>query len=423
MPGKHGPDRTPAASSPRPSEAGLIVGLGLIPALYFAAFTLTISFLTMFLSLEGYSSRTIGLFMALSSLAVLLIQFVWGRIADRWDCDALLISILVACSIFWPLLLYRFRAHAGMALVILLLLSFTLRSLVPSNDAYITKQLDRFGSSSYGYIRALGSIGAAIAALFGGWLAERHGFLRVFQLSTVLLVLLLLVIQVGWRRLGRYPGRSAAPARGGQRLRAGRRFGFSDGIPRGLLPVSLIAMLVTIGTGIHYTYVPVLYLELGGDITSYGVVNAAMAGSEIFGMIGYTRLRRRFSLLQLFLFSQSMYLLKFLLIALAADYRLLIPAQLLQAVTFAIHFPTLIDYLSQISRVEERATVMTLSTVIHTGCGLLIGNLCGSIISGAYSIQAAYRFGAVMIALSVLLMALVMPRYFRAAGMANESSV
>ncbi|MDI9499139.1 MAG: MFS transporter [Bacillota bacterium] len=421
MSGKRDSSQVPVPRSPRPSEAGLIVGLGLIPFLYFAAFTLTISFLTMFLSLEGYSERTIGLYMALSSLAVLLIQFVWGRIADRWDCDALLISILVGCSIFWPLLLYRFRARPGMVLVILLLLSFTLRSLVPSNDAYITKQLERFGSSSYGYIRALGSIGAALAALLGGWLAEHHGFQRVFELSSLLLLVLLLVIQLGWRRLGRYPGRVKTPARGGQRLRADRQFGFVEGIPRGLLPVSLIAMLVTIGAGIHYTYVPVLYLQLGGDLTSYGVVNAAMAASEVFGMIGYTRLRRRFSLLQLFLFSQSMYLLKLLLIAQASDYRLIIPAQLLQAVTFAIHFPTLVDYLTQISRVEERATVMTLSTVIHTGCGLLIGNLCGSLISGMYSIQAAYRFGAVMVGLSLLLMALVMPRYFRAAGTADVS--
>ena len=406
-------ERPSAPGRQPPRAAELTLRLGLLSVFYFAAFSLAFAYMTVFLTLRGYSDRDIGLYMALSNLAVLLIQLVWGRIADRWRCDALLLTILIAVSIIWPFILIRDGASPVLVLAMILLMSLTQRSLIPSVDAYITKQLDRFGIQRYSQIRAFGSGGAVAASLVGGSLIAGFGFHALYLVHAVALVGFLVVLQTGWRHLRDSPTAHVGDAPElvpETRVVASRGLKLRE-LPRGLLPISFIAMLAFLGAGIEASYLPVLYLQLGGEMRAFGLVYVAMTGSEIVGMFVYARLRRRVAILPLFVTSLVMFVCKFLAVAFSPTHVWLIPAQLLQGASFALLFPALVDFLSQISRPEARASALALSTMISTGIGFLVGNLSGAAIVDRLSIQAAFIFSAGLSGLAVVLSLVLMPRY------------
>lgn len=141
------------------------------------------SYLTLLLKYNGMDVSQIGMMMAVGTLIAICIQPVWGLISDRYNQARLVLILSVAVP---AVLAVFYRSEYFIVLLMVYTVSTIFSSTqAPIADSYAIAAANRAGST-YGSIRLMMSIGAAVGAYAGGQYVER------FSVSTIWLPFLLL---------------------------------------------------------------------------------------------------------------------------------------------------------------------------------------------------------------------------------------
>jgi PPP family 3-phenylpropionic acid transporter len=368
-----------------------------VGAFYFTQF-MTAGAATVFagiwFSSKGLSSQEIGLINAIPVLAMLAVNLVVGRIADRADDWR---QVIVAGSLgaavmpfglffvegFWGILL--FWTLAGMAQM----------AVTPVADA-AAMRMNRRRGTDFGAIRAWGTIGymAVILATgylvvwFGGWI-----FLPLF----VGLALFRGAAALGLPKF-RVAKAERTPSPGAGRLIEVMK-------PWFLLP--LVGWAIIFATHlILNAFQGLLWKQQGISEDLIGVLIALGALSETAAFFAYRRFAGRFSARNLILLSGVVSVARWVAMSFSPDIEVLVGLQLLHSVTFALGFLGCVNFIANWTSEDIAAEAQSFSVMLQQGMAVLaisgFGWLAGDWSARAYLASGAFAaLGALLVWISL----------------------
>jgi MFS transporter, PPP family, 3-phenylpropionic acid transporter len=290
---------------------------------------------------RGLQVSTVGLVLALGSLAGMLLNPGWGYLADTRLGPMRMLQLLtlgggaaiLAMNLLLPEpligLLYIMGAGVGWAAWVPLTDSLTIR-IVPSG-------------SGYARVRLLQSFSFAIAALASGVVYQATGYGASLLVFPALTAVYCVVAGAGPASLESGPGRvgprpSAALSRAAGDA-AARSPVEEAGRPGGLLSLRLAAVLVVtalvmIGQSGANSFLGLLVVELGGSPAQVAAAASISAFAEIPAMLAAGWLAGRLGLRATFMLFASLFLATFLVWATVTDVTLLLASKLLSGLAY-----------------------------------------------------------------------------------------
>nr|WP_275983902.1 MFS transporter [Paenibacillus hamazuiensis] len=314
---------------------------------------------------QGLSSRQIGLLSSLGPVLGLFIQPVWGALCDRFGLER---AILMASTVLAPLIAFGYR-FAGdrfwMYMVTALGLALTFSAMSPINEAMTVSHAQKRGLS-YGGIRVLGSISFAIVAALIGVIYKRIGIEHMFMVYAGTMALLLASLFLLEKpRIGKNRNR----VRGGFKAFLSQR--------RFIVFLPLV-FAVSVGSAACSVFLSVFVNSTGGDVSGkIGLLNTAAALSELPFFIFAGRLIKRFGYFPILSAVGAAAALRWLLLSSEPTFGMLIAAQLLHGVTFALFVATGISYVHEASPEGFRTTGQTLFAIVNSNLAVLVASNAG----------------------------------------------
>ena len=140
---------------------------------------------------RNLSAALIGVMAALYKLAAVFGQFFWGGLCDKTGGNKKIFAAANGITILASLGFYFFPGNYSM-LFFYALLGFVQVPAASVLDTWVITYMTRKGSSSYGPIRSMGSLGYAVFIFFYGMMIAKYGyavmpwFFTVFSVLTIL---------------------------------------------------------------------------------------------------------------------------------------------------------------------------------------------------------------------------------------------
>ncbi len=261
----------------------------------------------------------------------------------------------------------------------------------PALTAYVSDvSRERERGISYGALSASRAAGSVLGFLLVGWLIDTFGFTFLFYFAGAAMVgtIIFVVLAV--------PDAPVVP--GGTGARTGTI------IP--LLLFSVVVSIRTLGSGAVGSFYGIWATTLGAS--SFGVSLIAVAGLATTAMVGIQAGRMVDSHGELAsLFAGTLVsILAFTVFLLAPTWYVLIPAQVVRQLGFAILSPAMLVWVSRIAPADRRAEYMGVFTLVNSSLwsiGPLMGGVAyqfggaeslflSAIASGVISLGAIYLF-------------------------------
>jgi len=389
---------------------------GAVQAAYWFENCAICGFAASYLMQFGFSLTAIGLLIACSCLVTCVLQPLIGDFADRTKRFTLK-QIVCAFSAVGVVIGFGLEFSAGQTMVFVLyaLATILVVTLQPLVNALGLAYGDKV---NYGFSRGLGSVSFAIAAAFIGWAISRLG--ATFIDGTILVCWAALFAFTAAfpspaRKTGASPTNTAAdnphdalPSSGnaGSEPRGADATGIvghgstasedrelaANGI-RFLKRYRLFAFILLGGflVILSHSEINAFFIRivepLGGGNTEMGIALAIAGVVELPMMSLYVVLRRRFSCEAILLFSASMFFVKAFATWLAFSVEALYLAMLLQAISFALYFPAIVDYAQATMHVCDKVKGQTVLLSVHT-LSLVVAGLVGGFLLDDYGLTA-----------------------------------
>lgn len=338
--------------------------LGAFFACYYAAAGVLAPYFPLYLEARGLSAGEIGILMALAQGLRVVGPTAWGWLADHTShrVAILRVTALAASASFLPMIL---PGGFGFVFGVMLVFHLFLTGQVPVAEAIAAMHLrgDAQAAARYGRLRAFGSIGFIVLVLFTGALLDRTGLA-----PTPYLVLGLLAVTFASTCLVR-----DAPAGEAGHERISVRARMREPRVRWFF---LSVLLMIFAHSALYTYLSIYLAQLGYSKTGIGVLWVLGVVIEIALFYTQGRLFMRFDLLRLVEVSLLVAVVRFFLIAeLAQMVVVLVLAQLMHAVTFAVHHSASVLTIQRWFPGRAAARGQALYTSVGYGVGGTLGSL------------------------------------------------
>ncbi len=353
--------------------------LRLFFAAYFAAVGVLAPYLPLYLQWRGLSAFEIGVVLAMTQGMRVIGPNLWGYLADHGNrrLTVLRATALAACLAFAAILL---PGGFGLVFAVLFAVNFFLTAQMPVAEAIVAAHLRHDGQAArrYGRVRIWGSIGFIVLVLAAGVLFDAAG-LRLQPW----LALLLLAVGAAAAFLVRDRQVAEPPhARVSVRARLAEprvRWFFAS------------AALMIFAHGAYYTYFSLYLAQLGYSKTAIGAFWVAGVLVEILFFYVQGRFFARFGAFTLLSASFIVAALRFFLIAeFADDWLLLLLAQLLHAVTFAVHHSASVLMVQQWFPGAAAARGQALYVSLGYGIGGTAGSLVAAWLWSSFGATAAF---------------------------------
>ncbi len=353
-------------------------------AAYFGALGVLLPYLGPFLRARAVSAVGIGLITAAVSLAKVVYAPLVGAIVDRgrWLPWMLVLHATLAATSALAVLLLREPWELGVAFF---LLGLGHATVLPIVEAAI---LERLPAGGYGALRMWGSIGFIVVAVAAGPLLSGVG-VRLFP---ILLAASLGALVVACRPFDH-------SARPGPRARGG------GSLPPEVWWLLAVLTLNQVAHGPYYAFFSLHLQDAGWSTTLIGVLWSTGVIAESVAFLCGARLERWRGLRGLLGTALLLAPVRWLLLALPPSLPVVVVAQAMHAVTFAIVHLAGIQLVQHAVPENTRRRAQALYSGLTFGLGITIGSaLAGplyAVVGGAGSFLAAAGLSLVVLGLWV----------------------
>lgn len=344
-------------------------------------------YLAYWFSSQGLSNKQIGLLFSLGPILGLFIQPLWGILCDRFGLER---RILMLSTVAAPLLAFGYMAggtNFWIYAVTALGLAISYSAMTPITEALTVRHAQKRGLN-YGAIRLLGSISFALTTAGLGALYKQLGLSLMFAMYGVMMALLFASLFL----------LEAEPAPKGLQKRTSL---WTDVKP--LLtdkPLRIFLLLVfgiAVGSAMNNVFFPIYAGGSGGDAASrIGILNMAAALSELPFFLFAGRLIRRFGYSRIFVIVALAAALRWLLLSLSPSFWVLLTAQMLHGVTYALFVAAGVTYMHEMSPKGFGTTGQTLFAVVSSNLAMLVASNLGGWLLDQQSFPFLYRFTALL---------------------------
>ena len=391
----------------------LNIDFALVQAIYWMLYTVAGSFVSVLLLEKDYTNASIGTIIAVGSVLAILLQTVITHVTDRSSrLDSIgmikILTLLLAAGVFAVLLIGEKSAALTIAYVGVIILHTAMHPFVNA----LSFKLEETGLQvNYGVGRSMGSLAAGGISFVLGYLVVWFQPEIVLYLALVNLALLTLVIFATGHHYKKTMSshkdipKNFDPAKNPARqsigmlefMRRNRLFAF--------MSLGIIALFF--GNVILENFTIQIVEGVGGDTTNMGVVILLLCLFEMPAMIGFHRLKQRFSYVMLLRISALFFTIKIIIMYLAHSMTAFYLAQLCQIPGYGLFFPAMVNFIDHIMGKGEALRGQAVFTVALT-LGNVIGSIAGGMILDQYSSHTLLLAGSMVSAVgSVLIISLV----------------
>ncbi len=365
------------------------LGYGSVHAFYWMSYGAICSFASVFLLACGYSNTDIGVMVAVSNVAAVFLQPLMADIADRSRRFSLVSVSNIATVALMVLCLGTFvLQQKGTALtVIFVLLMGGNISLQPLFNSLCFKLQECGVPINFGVGRSIGSFAYSVLVMFLGTLAEEKGIFVLPLTAEITMALTLASLGlVTWQFRKAKAARNDSRETGGAEILPGNEADEAEEeinliqfVKRNkLFMVLMIGVLgLYFSNGVLNTFMLQVLQPLGGDSEDMGQIFSVMAFLEIPTMLFFEQINRKFSCQTLMKVAGIGYVIKTVLIWRANSVHMVLMAQFLQPVAFALLLPAMVKLIgvsmSKGEAVKGQALFTTITTVAYIVCSLVGG--------------------------------------------------
>ena len=344
------------------------LGLGVSYALFYLGYTSFFPFQTIYLTSIGYGTDMVALLSTCTSIANFLAQLLIGRLPGTAASTRRTILLLLALAVLLGFCVGWF--HGNTALVIVSILSVTLVdfSLIGRFDSYTLCQ----PGVHYSTMRTLGSLSGAVATMVLGGVYTRWGITNMFSIHGLCMALCFccfLTLPV--------EGASAGAVQHG------------SGFVRTFWPLFLGGGLLFLPWRVILVYLPIILINRGGNAAYQGAAMSIMSFSIMPVMLAYPLLRKRFSCRFLLAVGGLAMAVRLGIMAVASAPWVLTAAQLLEAVSYGLPQPAIMEVLGKAAP-ELRPKVVSIWTGIQMALCTVAGNGLVSLLNGYFELNTIF---------------------------------
>ncbi|WP_410511981.1 MFS transporter [Paenibacillus sp. BR2-3] len=319
-------------------------------------------YLTLLLVDNGLDSGQIGMLMAIGTLIAIVIQPIWGIISDRYNWTRMVLILSVAVP---ALLAVFYRSEY----FIVLMLVFTLSTIFSSTQAPIADSYAiaaaRKAGSTYGSIRLMLSIGAALGAYAGGI------YVSAFSVSTIWMPFLffnLLAVIIALT----LPKQAEENHMMSQSFAQGVRQLIKNRVFLAFLGGSFLVNQTMTAFG---TYFVLAFQSVGGSTQYAGIALFIASITNVPSMLLASKVIKKLGRERTLLIGALIYVLRWG-IQVAFPYpSVMIGVQVLHGLSFGLFYISAVEYVSQITSADMQATGQSIFNMVFSGFAGILGNL------------------------------------------------
>ncbi len=382
------------------------VRTGLYYATLFTSGAVSNPFLPIWLTERGFDTSAIGVINAVPIFAMIVINMVVGRLADRasdWRTVIVIGSILAAIP---PIFMLFMDGYAAI-IILWTLVIVPFQAISPVVDAAAYRMARRTGLD-FGSIRVWGTIGFVVVTLVAGLVLDRLGPNAFIPL----LIGVSLVRALMSLRLPLFRGQNDnvrpvhpidAPINPLIAIRLGEMW-------RPWFLMTLIGASLLHGSHMmQMGFGALLWAEQGVPGWAIGLLWAVAPTAEILAMLYFERITKRFAARHLILLGCLAGAIRWWGFALEPSIGVLVLLQTLHLATVGLSFLGVTNFIanwtSEDIAAEAQSFFVMLRQIVTVVTLLGFGVLAGAIGSGAYFVAAILSgAGAVMVLLSLIIM-------------------
>lgn len=320
------------------------------------------SYLSLLLVQNGLNSSQIGILMATGTLIAITIQPMWGIISDRYNQTRLVLILSVAVP---ALLAIFYRSEYFIVLLMVYTVSTIFSSTqAPIADSYAIAAANKAGTT-YGSIRLMMSLGAAVGAYAGGL------YVSTFSVSTIWLPFLffnLIAVSIAVT----LPKQAEENHMMSQSFTQGVRKLFGNRIFLAFLGGSFLVNQTMTAFG---TYFVIAFQSVGGSTSYAGIALFIASVTNVPSMFFASRVIKKLGRERTLLLGALIYVLRWG-IQVAFPYpSVMIGVQVLHGLSFGFFYIAAVEYVSQITSSEMQATGQSVFNMVFSGFAGIVGNL------------------------------------------------
>ncbi|MFA9397532.1 MAG: MFS transporter [Clostridiaceae bacterium] len=334
-------------------------------------------FLPVYLKEKELSYSRIGIILASIAIVAVFFQPLWGFLTDRYFGKIKTLSILILVSSPTILILSFAKGFYTIIFVVIVFAMFQ-SPILSICDAFSYEIIEKNKGMEYGKIRLQGSVGYAVVALFMGSIILRFGISVIFYLYFIFSILAIFLI-----RSFKYDRRTSYS-----------KIDITDMIKilkdKRFILLLFSVLLLNIAISVNASYVSLVIIATGGNVSSLGVVWFVIAISELPSFFLGNKILSKVGILNLYLISFLLFTIRFLLISFSKNYNSVILFEAMQSITFPFYLMAAFAYINKLILPKMRTSIMALFSAF-AGLGSFIGNLSGGIILEHISIFYLFR--------------------------------
>ena len=369
---------------------------------YWMSVCIANSYAAVFLQHRGYSNAALGMVLAIGNIAGFLLSPNLAAVVDRsrrvtvYHC----IWALLAAQ---ALILVGFTLIPGKSLMLSLLYCLYMATVVAVNplNTELCFELARWSRPvSYSPARGIGSLCYALMSFAMGQLTLRLG--ADVHPYAGLFCLLCQVVSTGvitWAR-GRVNLKDTGHG-GGKKEQGLGLLAFIRANTRFCVLMFSLALLFFSYNVADFFMINILR-SVGGDAGDLGNISAFKAMLEIPVMLFYTRLTERFRCSSVLRFAALAFVGKALAMTLAGSVATLYAANLLQALSFALVIPAMVQYVNLVIDPKDSAKGQAVANGMIT-LGAIFASSIGGPLYDALSVHATLLIGVAVAVCGMLL--------------------
>lgn len=337
-------------------------------------------YFSLYLDALGYSAAMIGVIMTVPQLMRIFAPHLWGYLSDR---NGRHVDVARWTGIAGTACFMGVFAGQGFAWIFLCLAlwSFFWSAALPLVETTTLNHLGERGAD-YGRIRLWGSIGFIVAVIGIGWVLDRTAIAALLWFVAATMIGILVAL---WR----VPEGRRARTEGEHEpiLQVLKR--------REVVTLIVACFLMALAHGPYYTFFSIHLVDLGYSKTAIGWLWAIGVIAEIVVFACLPWFYRRFTHHALLMWSLALAVLRFALIAWAADRpAVLVIAQILHAATFGVFHSAALASVHKHFRGSNQARGQAAYSGLSFGLGGALGGLGSGLVWAPWGATATFLAAA-----------------------------
>jgi PPP family 3-phenylpropionic acid transporter len=326
----------------------------------YAGICITGNFFFVILRHEGFSGKEIALVGSMAPLIGVLVQPIWGVVADRFDHRrclriATMVTAAIVVRMYW---VHGFWPFFFIAAV----LAIFRAPLQPLMDAVALDFVEARGRLSYGMFLIWASIASGVGTAGTGWLIEGHTTRTAFFWGAGMLLAGILSSAIG---------KSVTPKHTIEKITFKGLGSIVRNVP--LMAFLLIVFFVFFCSTTFWNFNGVYFTDLGGSSALFGLAIAIDSTGEIPFFFLAAPIFKRFGLQKALLFTFACSTVRLFAYAFISNPRVAVWLELSNGISWTLFWVGTVEYIKQLVKPEWRATVQSLLYASSFGAGTILG--------------------------------------------------